>query len=375
MTAPAAVLVVDDDALMLRAVQRSLYGLFDITTAISLKEAVAILDAGKPFAVIVSDLRMPGGDGVELLQFVRARYPDTVRVLLSGAVRLNDAISAVNDGQVFRLLTKPFELAALRRALYAAVEQNQLVLSERVLLEQTLQGSIKMLTDMLAIVQPMAFGRATRMRHHATELAARAGVRSRWDIEVAALLSQIGSVTLDADTLDRWYHSQELTPHERAQVERIPEVAETLIADIPRLETVRTMLRRQFEPFNSIALPIGAAILSIVRDFDVLVTGGNTGDQALATMTARGSRYGTELMNHFREMRATASAEIVEQMQLRHVGEAMTFSADVYSANGLLLIARGQRVTQALLSRLRMESFAAEASIPVDMIVHAVEPR
>lgn len=99
------------------------------------------------------------------------------------------------------------------------------------LLEETLRDSIKALTDVLAIVQPMSFGRALRMRQHVTDLADRIGLARRWNVEVAALLSQIGCVTLEADTLNRWYHSQELTSTERAQVDRLPEIAVALIAD------------------------------------------------------------------------------------------------------------------------------------------------
>lgn len=373
MSERAAVLVVDDDALILRAVQRSMFPSFDIVTAASSIEAIDILHRETKFAVIVADLRMPGGDGVELLQYTRARHPDTVRVLLSGVAQLRDAVAAVNEGQVFRFLTKPFDLGVMRLALTAAVEQHHLLTAERVLLEETLQGTIKVLTDMLAIVQPVAFGRALRMRVHATDLAVRNGMTRKWEVEVAAMLSQIGSITLDADTLNRWYHCEELSSDEESQIERLPSVAEALIADIPRLDSVRAILRRQYEPANAPDLPMGAAILAIARDYDLLITQGKTPDEALTIMDARGAKYDTGLMNHFRSLRGGSSAtEVVQEMQLRHVQESMTFAADVHSANGLLLIARGQRVTPALISRLRLQSFALTASMQVRMIVAAV---
>jgi len=284
---------------------------------------------------------MPGGDGIELLQFARSRYPDTVRVMLSSTARLRGAITAVDEGQVFRLLTKPFHLASVRQAFDAAVDQHRLIMSERTVLEEALKGSIKALTDMLAIVQPMAFGRAMRMRQHACDLAERVALHPRWDVEVAALLSQIGSVTLDADTLDRWYHSKELSAHEREQVARLPEIAQALLAEIPRLDTVRSILRRQYEAFDQTGLPIAAAIQAIVRDFDALITEGHAPEAALSKMDARGARYGVELMNHFRTIRGVALQDVMQEMQLREVAESMTFAADVHSASGLLLITRG----------------------------------
>lgn len=372
MTTRLAVLIVDDDALVLRTVERALFADFDITTATSSKQAMDALSGPRQFAAIVADLRMPGGDGLELLQFVRARYPNMVRIMLSGMTQMRDAIAAVNEGQVFRLLTKPFQLATMRQTLQAAVEQHRLLTSERVLLEETLKGSIKALTDILAIVQPLAFGRATRMRQHSMDLAERIGLARCWDVEVAALLSQIGCVTLDENTLTRWYRGDELTPQERTQVDRLPEVAIGLVAHIPRLDSVINILRRQFEPSDAKELPQGSAVLAIARDYDVLTTEGHEPDAALATMDARGAQYSTELMNHFRAIRgAHSSTEIVQEILLKQVSESMTFAADVHSENGLLLIARGQRVTPMLLSRLRMQSFALAASMKVRMIVDA----
>lgn len=370
MNTRPAVLIVDDDALILRVIERVLQPYYDIVTATSVASAQEILNDDQSFAVIVSDLRMPDGNGVELLQYARTRFPDMTRVLFSGAAELSDARAAINEGQVFRLLTKPFEVGAMRQALDAAVEQSRLITAERVLLEDTLQGSIKALTDILAIVQPMAFGRAIRMRQHVAELADRIGLTCRWDVEVAALLSKIGCVSLDADTLSRWYHGQELTMEECAHVDRLPEIAEALIADIPRLGGVRTILRRQYEPFDANGLPIGAAIVAIVRDFDELITEGKEPEHALATMDGRKGRYSFDLLQHFREIREVHSSnDTVQQMLLSQVAESMVFAADVYSENDLLLTARGQRVTPVLLSRIRMQSFATKASTEVRMIV------
>ncbi|MBC7842206.1 MAG: response regulator [Gemmatimonadaceae bacterium] len=371
----SAVLVVDDDALILRVVARSMSPYFDITCVSSAKEAHVALASDITFSVIVSDMVMPGENGVQLLQNVRTHYPDIVRVMLSGAARMPDAIAAVNEGQVFRLLAKPFEVTGMRVALTAAVEQHRLLTSERELLEETLHGSIKALTDLLAIAQPMAFGRASRIRDHCTDLAARAGVSRRWDIEVAALLSQIGSVTLDNSTLTRWYHNRELTPSEQAQIARLPEIAETLIAEIPRLETVRSILRRQFEPSDAVQLPVGAAILAIARDFETLSGEGFDAEASLSTMEGRGKRYNAELLHAFREIRGNAApAAAIHEMEMIDVADSMVFAADVHAPNGLLLIARGQRVTTTLLGRIRAQTFGLPSSTMVRMIVSPPSP-
>jgi hypothetical protein len=121
--------------------------------------------------VVVSDLQMPGMDGITLLSSLRKVSPDTVRVLLTGHADVDAAIAAVNEGNIFRFLRKPCPPGALLRALEASVEQYRLITAERVLLEQTLRGSLKTLTDILAFVNPVAFGRAIRSRKIVGEFA------------------------------------------------------------------------------------------------------------------------------------------------------------------------------------------------------------
>src|SRR5262249_28318351 len=145
------------------------------------------------------------------------------------------AVDAVNRGQIFRFLGKPCTPDTLRAAVTAAAEQHRLITSERVLLEQTLHGSVKALTEVLALAQPDAFGRATRARRYVTELADHLGERNRWPIEIAAMLSQVGATALSSETLDRYYAGEPLNDVEEVVIKNLPGTAERLIAGIPRL--------------------------------------------------------------------------------------------------------------------------------------------
>ncbi len=120
------ILIVDDEELVLDALQRQLRSRFDVTTATGGKEAIRLVMSQGPYAVVVSDLKMPEMDGVTLLYLIRQIAPDTVRVLLTGKADLEAAASAINVGNIFRFLNKPCPPAMLLRALDAAVEQYQL---------------------------------------------------------------------------------------------------------------------------------------------------------------------------------------------------------------------------------------------------------
>src|SRR5262249_32533343 len=153
--------------------------------------ALELLGRERATAVIVSDMRMPGMDGTVFLNLARQMAPEAVRILLTGHADVDSSIAAVNLGQIFRFLTKPCSPIALLMAVQAAAEQHRLITAERVLLEQTLRGSIKTLTDVLALTSPLAFGRATRIRRYTSVLAAAVGLCDCWQLDVAALLSQL----------------------------------------------------------------------------------------------------------------------------------------------------------------------------------------
>jgi PAS domain S-box-containing protein len=136
-----AVLFVDDEPSILAAYQLFLGTNYAVTTADSGDTALRALAERGPFAVVVSDLQMPVMDGVRFLAAARAKYPDTVRILLTGQTDLQHAVQAVNTGHVFQFLTKPFDPKALRVAVGAAASEYRRVVAERERSELALRAS------------------------------------------------------------------------------------------------------------------------------------------------------------------------------------------------------------------------------------------
>jgi len=372
------ILCVDDEPNVLEGFARILRRDYDVTTATSAADGLAAISTRPAFAIVMSDLRMPGRDGISFLAEVHRIAPDTVRILLTGQADLDGAIAAINEGHIFKFLTKPLPLQVLMKALAGAAEQYRLITSERVLLEQTLHGSLNALADILALAQPTAFGRATRLKRHVTELAERAGVTDRWPVEIAALLSQVGAITLQPDLLEKLYYGKPLTRQESALAARLPRIAEQLIEHIPRLEPVRDILRHIDTPFESTGasgtvraqgLPIGARLLAIAIDFDVLDAQGMLPGLAMDTLEGRLGRYDPTLLREFRALRGLEDQRgRVREMQLADVTVGMVFAADVVSANGQLLIARGQEVTSSLRERIENYWSAFATTTQVRMI-------
>ena len=166
------------------AMRRQLRKRFEVVTANGGAEGLKTIADGDGFAVIVSDLRMPEMDGIKFLSHVRERFPDSVRIMLTGNADVESAIHAVNEGHLFRFLTKPCPPDQLIATLEAGIEQHRLITAEKELLEKTLKGSIKILTDILSLICPAAFGRASRVRRLARRVAAQLNVNKVWQVEI-----------------------------------------------------------------------------------------------------------------------------------------------------------------------------------------------
>ena len=130
----STILLVDDEPNVLSALKRTLFDdPYEILTAANGLQALEVLE-GKSIKAIISDERMAGMQGSELLAEVRRRSPNTVRILLTGHATLEAAMRAVNEGEIYRFFTKPWDDTQLRFALLSAVEKYDLEAENRRLL-------------------------------------------------------------------------------------------------------------------------------------------------------------------------------------------------------------------------------------------------
>ncbi len=130
------ILFVDDDEQQLKTYRRLMHRDFSIRVASSGREALSRIEQEEPFSVLVSDMQMPGMDGIELLSLAQRLAPDSSRILLTGFPTLERAMQAVNHGQIFRFLSKPCSKGDLKAALNAGLEQHRLRTTEKRLMEE-----------------------------------------------------------------------------------------------------------------------------------------------------------------------------------------------------------------------------------------------
>lgn len=362
------ILFVDDDANILAAYQRQLRKHFEIDIALGSREGITAVENNKHYAVVVADMNMPEMNGVQLLTRLRETVPDTVRVMLTGNADQGTAIEAVNEGNIFRFLTKPCPPEKLTMVLEAALRQHELIVAEKELLERTLNGAIKVLNEILSMVDPQAFGCADSLRESVQALAGALSVENVWEIEAAAMLAHIGSVTLPAQVLLKARAGLALSPAEKDAVQRLPEITRNLLMNIPRMEEVARITYYQQKHFDGSgfppdhvsgeAIPLGSRLIEVLLDLAELESKGVSRIVALEQLRNRNGWYDPKVLDaaytcFAPQAKVTGShAKPSIAIALRDLRPCDILVSDVESKDGTPFFCSGHIFTQASIERL-----------------------
>ena len=363
------ILFVDDDPNLLASCERMLRRQFQVETAEGGEAGLAKLASRGPYAVVVADRQMPRMDGIEFLGAVRKRSPNSIRIMLTGNADLEGAIRVVNEGSIFRFLTKPCPPDMMNRAMQDAQAQYRLVSAEKELLNDSLNGSSKLLTDILSMVETQSFGRAQILRDAITTLTARLYVENAWEIHLAVMLASIGYVTIPPETLVKSRTGQPLSAIEEQMLERLPETAARLLANIPRLEGVARIVQYQHKRFDGSgfpadgaageSIPLGSRLLKILIDMVDLQSGGLTRAKALEKMQGQTGWYDPSLLaavlacNEGGRVGAVNAAELSLSVRLVDLLPGMVLRSNVETRDGTLILSVGHRFNEMTLEKLR----------------------
>lgn len=378
---PKRILCVDDEEDVVRGLKRVLRPpRFETLGALSGAAGLELFEKEGPdsFDVVISDMRMPEMNGAQFLARIKDVAPDVSRILLTGQADVESSIAAVNDGQIFRFLTKPCPPETLRRAILDGVRQKDLIQAERVLLEETLNGAIDALMQVLAVSKPLFFGRARRVRNLARGLGEMLKVPNLWQLEIAAQFSQLGHVILPNDVARHYYYGRELGRVEAEMVARCPALVERMLKSIPRLEGVRSIVQRANERDTVSADrerdPEGfaAAILSVVTDIEAHEARGETLSKAVG-------RLKDEAKHHPEVLAALVSAEEEDlgnealDISPSDLGDYIggRLGADFQLSNDFLVAPRGASINGQLVELVsNYEAYCEIGSFPATMKVH-----
>ena len=365
---PAKILCVDDDADLLDTYQSALKAQFAIDVAQNADEGLRCLTMRGPYAVVISDLNMPGMDGLEFLSLIQRIAPDTVRIMLTSSTERNAASLAVNHATIFRFLPKPCSPNILAVALSEGIRHYQLIIAEHELLEKTLMGTISLLSDILSLNNEASYGQSESSQQLVRSLCRTLKVERIWEIEVAALLSHIGMSTVPPLVAAKAAAGRPLNAVESDIMTHVPEIGSMLISKIPRLEEVARIILYQYENFDGSGIPgdlsgtdipIGSRIIRLLNDVQrdpaptvlercLAVTQRNPSiyDPAVVDAALVNFASGTE------GMRPSLTRRQVRQIGFSELRAGQMLRSRIFIQDGTVVAAANQVVSSPLMERL-----------------------
>ncbi|MBV8464545.1 MAG: response regulator [Burkholderiales bacterium] len=418
---PAAtpkVLFVDDEANILSAIRRVFRTChYDIATAGSGAEALAYLGS-HPVDVIVSDMRMPEQSGAELLGIVKERWPETMRIILTGYADVNDTISAINRGEIYRYMLKPWKddefLAVIRDAVGVKALKDertrleQLVRKQNRELEQKVKErtadlqkamtmlssahdslkksfvtSIKMFTSLIEMRGGTMAGHSRRVGDLAKQIAKAMGVSDMeaQEVMVAGLLHDIGKLVLPDRLVETPY--VQLTPADRIEFEKHAMNGQAALMAVEQLQRPGTIIRQHHERYDGKGYPdglaleqitLGARILAVANDFDALQIGTleehpqQREDAIRNIVNQSGKRYDPKVVDAFRQIvGSTEAAPPADEIAMKsnELKPGMILARDLSTKDGMLLLAKDYALDERLIEQIFSFERSARAPLPI----------
>ncbi|MFT4540420.1 MAG: response regulator RpfG family c-di-GMP phosphodiesterase [Planctomycetota bacterium] len=350
------ILLVDDEQSVLDGLCRQHRKHYTLTQACGPEAGLHAIKTDGPFSVVVTDFKMPVMNGAAFLAAARELDPDIIPVLLTGQADLQTAVDAINRGHIFRFLSKPCEPELFRGCLEAALDQHRLKHLERDMLEKTVNGSIEVLVEVLALSNPAAFGRAKRVRTLVKHIVNHLKLRDAWKYETAALLSQIGFIAIPDDLLYRIISGDSLQSDEISIFDRHPGVARDLLKKIPRLQDVAEIVYHQKTPktpSSDKAIALGGRVLAAALEFDELLGLGATPKDAIKALASSKPNHDRKVLVALMSAKTTDFSCDFQRVPVKRLLVGMVVGEEIRNRLGNLILSKGHEITQGSLERIQ----------------------
>lgn len=338
------VLVVDDTSENIDVLTGILSSEYTVKAAVNGERALKIATSENRPDLILLDIMMPEMDGYEVCRRLKAdeKTKAIPVIFVTAKGEVSDETLGFEVGAI-DYITKPVSPPIVRARVnnIFTLQQSQKELQES--LDETLTGSVELMMDILSLINPTAFGRGRNLRRHVRATAKRLGHQNSWTFELAAMLSQLGCVTVPEEILEKIYSDEAVTDEERAMFDTHPAVGKRLLENIPKLEEVAEIIALQNTPVKGMKdeiesesrIRLGASLLQVALHMDDLDRKREASSHAVAQKEA--------------ELKENREREV--RLQGLQVG--MMLNNDVTTLKGMMLMKAGTELTRAAIERLR----------------------
>jgi response regulator RpfG family c-di-GMP phosphodiesterase len=359
------ILMIDDDKDILASYQVNLRKDFIVRIASNANQAMEILKEEADIGVIVTDYKMPDVNGIKLLKMIRQIYPDPIRIMITGFADMQIAVNAVNEGSIFRFLTKPMPTPELKQIIQDALTQYNLKNNEKELLNNTLKGTLKLLIDLISLSIPQSLNIGSQARMIARKIGVKAGEIELWELEVASLLSNIGLLLLPNDIIQKKADGKELTSTEAFVFSNHPELGANLLKHIPRFEKISEAILHMNDNFGSKSdrnvanesIPLYSRILKVSNDYIQLIQSNKTPLEAYEKMLEMYYQYDPKLLELLlTEVVGSDNNRKIKQIQLMELKGGMVVAKDIVDERETVLFKKDKEITEPIIIRLQQIS-------------------
>lgn len=427
---PFNVLFVDDEIHILSALKRVFRGKkYIIHTAESAKDGLSILEE-KHIDLVVSDMRMPEISGAEFLSEIAQRWPNTIRILLTGYSDMDSTISAVNSGQIFRYVSKPWddaeiksivnqgldmlqlkneknELEKLTEQQNAELKQLNASLEEKVKsrtneLEQTVSfleltqnsltdthfKTVQLMSNVIELRRGMLKGHAKKVSSFCAIIAKKLHLSSEeiLDLQYAAFVHELGTISLPVNVFMQ--PTCALDTEELEQRRKIPLLGESILMGLSAMDKAAKIVRHHFENFDGTGypdklkaenIPIGSRILHVANIFYRLKEGREvdeplTNEQAITYITKQQNHhFDPKIVDtirdllHLKEKNKENTIKNEEHCATNHLKPGMILSRSVIANNELFLLHEKQLLNDKIIQKL--QKFESASGIILDIYI------
>lgn len=423
----ATILFVDDEKNILSSLNRLFRPFIDkVFTAESGMAGLEILEK-ETVDIVISDMRMPEMDGAQFLEKVAEKWPETIRILLTGYADITSTINAINKGSIYRYISKPWEDNDIKLTVEHAL-QGKFLEQERLRLQKLTESQNKELQDLNANLEEKVKARTEEVRQTMGQLEVShsslkknyvttikvfsniIGLREGGDnsltrnitdlahkiakkvgmsdddaqqVIFASLLRNIGRIGFADELNGKPLNS--LSHEEKKQMIKHPVIGQGILMSLDYLQNASILIRHQYEQYDGQGypdklkgkdIPLGARIITLANDYYAQQFGLLSSQRLSVTETLeyikrnRGIRYDPKLVDVLFEILGvtdTSSAEVKEekikelQLNTLKLKEGMVLSRDLALKNGVVLLAKGQKLNKGLILRIgKMESSVNE---------------
>ena len=327
------------------------------------KQALKILELDK-FDLILLDIQMPEMDGYEVLEKLKKdeKLKHIPVIMITSVDDIKSVARCISMGAEDYLI-KPFEPVVLTARIKNSLDKYSALKNEKELLEKTLTGSIKILIELLSVFRPNIFGQTARIRSICRGIAKKLNIKELWHIEVASLLSQLGSIVLSPDIVEKIEINANLLPNEKKEFEKSPQFGYNFVKQLPRLEKVAQIILHQNADFHKITsippdrerpnVPMEAFILKLAIDFNRQLNMGLNFTEIMEDLIKKKEKYHPKALSTLNEMIQKEVKRDIRSYNISAIEPGMIFMENVMTESGSQIIAKGQEASATLLVRLK----------------------